>query len=604
MILSDKRKRLRTRQRCNSLQFILPKPPVRILRIHIFFLLLVGAVIVLPAMPAYCQSKVLGYTGRIEEKRPELLEQLPTETKPVVKLPAPTKPSSDGLQKSFGKSIFIRKINVIGTTVFTPEEIGMITSPYENRSLSMEDLESLRRKLTLLYVKNGFINSGAIIPDQQITGGQINFEIIEGKLVAVNVDKSGKFTASYLEKRIELDAGSPLNIVSLQERLQLLQQDSRIQKIKAELKPGARPGEAVLHLEVEEKPPISLWLAFNNYQSPTIGEELGITTFEHMNLTGHGDILRLTGGISEGVKKFIDIDYTIPINAYDTTLQFKYTYNDQDVVDDIFGPLDITSKEEIYGLTLRHPLYRSLTHEFAISLSIDRETNRNYMLGQRFSFSPGEKNGRYTAVPLRFSQEWLYRTQKQVIAARSRLSFGLDTFGATINHGEIPDGKFFAWLGQFQYVRILDFLDIQLLARADVQYADRSLLPIEQMGIGGRYSVRGYRENTLVTDQALVTSLETRIPLVQNVRWADYLHFCQFIDYGAGDDVDYPSPSPSAIYSTGLGLRWRKTTSKLPFDLQADAEIYWGYQLRDVDQPDNGPQNNGIHYQIAITGYF
>lgn len=572
--------------------------------LRIFSLITTGIIIVLTALPAFCQPPVLNYTGRIQEKRPELLEKRPTETKPDIILPAPPEPPVEGLRKSLGKSILVNKIKVIGATVFTRDEIGAITAPYENRNLTMEDMESLCRELTLLYVKNGYINSGAVIPDQQITDNQLNLEIIEGKLAAINIEKGGKFTASYLKKRIGLGAGDPLNIVQLQKRLQLLQQDPRILKIKAELKPGSRPGIAELNLNVDEKPPVSLWLSFNNYQSPTIGEERGMATFEHMNLTGHGDILRLTGEYSEGVKRFIDIDYTLPVNAYDTTLQFRYTYNDQDVVDDVFGPLDIESKEEIYGLTLRHPFYRSLTQEFALALSIDRETNENYMLGERFSFSPGEKKGRSTVAPLRFSQEWLYRTQQQVIAARSRFSFGLDCFGATINHGDIPDGKFFAWLGQFQYARILDFHDIQLLARLDIQYADRALLPIEQIGIGGRYSVRGYRENLMVTDQAMVASLESRIPLVNGVRWADYLHFCQFFDYGAGDNVDYPSPSPSAIYSVGLGFRWGSEISKLPFGMHADAEIYWGYQLRDVDDPDNGPQNNGVHYQLAITGHF
>jgi len=52
------------------------------------------------------------------------------------------------------------------------------------------------------------------------------------------------------------------------------------------------------------------------------------------------------------------------------------------------------------------------------------------------------------------------------IAARSRFSVGTDALGGTI-HGDpaIPDGQFFAWLGQFQWARRLDVLDIQTLFR-------------------------------------------------------------------------------------------------------------------------------------------
>jgi hemolysin activation/secretion protein len=160
-------------------------------------------------------------------------------------------------------------------------------------------------------------------------------------------------------------------------------------------------------------------------------------------------------------------------------------------------------------------------------------------------------------VPLRFLQEWTYRTQRQVIALRSRLSVGLDTWDATINTDKsIPDGKFVSWLGQFQWVRLIDLLDSQLLFRTDLQLSDQSLLPIEQIGVGGRYSVRGYRENSLVSDQAFITSLEARIPIVQNKRWADYLQVCPFFDYGRATNKDLPDPSPKDISSVGLGFRW------------------------------------------------
>ncbi|NPA25524.1 MAG: ShlB/FhaC/HecB family hemolysin secretion/activation protein [Deltaproteobacteria bacterium] len=570
-----------------------------------FVFLPILTIILLAALPAFCQSPVLDYTGRIEEKRPELLEHRPPPTRPEVVLPTlPAPPPEKGLPESSDKGVFIDRIEVTGVTTFTPEEISAITATYEKRFLTMAEMETLCHELTRLYVKHGYINSGAVIPDQQTTDKTLTISIIEGRLTTINVVASGDFAPEYFEKRIALDAGTPLNLTTLQKRLQLFQQDSRIKKIRAELKPGARPGEAELRLEVETRPPFSLWTAFNNYQSPTIGEERGMATLEHQNLTGHGDILQLTGEYSEGIKGLIACVYTIPINASDTTLQFRYSYNDEDVVEELFGPLDIESKEEIYGVTLRHPVYRSLTQELALALSLDRETNKNYLLGHRFSFSPGEKKGRCTVAPLRFSQEWLYRTQRQVIAARSRFSCGLDIFGATMNRDDIPDGHFFAWLGQVQYARILDFLDLQLLARADIQCADRSLLPIEQMGIGGRYSVRGYRENWIVADQALVASVETRIPLVQDKAWAEYLHFCQFFDYGAGDNVDYPNPPDSTLASIGLGLRWGAWLNQLPFDLHADAEIYWGYQLHHIDQPENGPQNNGVHYQLAITGHF
>lgn len=566
---------------------------------------LLALAILASAVTADCQNlPVIDFTGRGGEKRPELLDEKAKPAMPGMVLPPLPVPAEEGTGRLL-KGVFARKISVIGSTVFSAEELTKVTAPYENRQVTMEDLESLRRAVTLLYVNRGFINSGAVIPDQSVKDGHITIQVVEGKLSDIRIDGTKWFSDSFLKDRISLGAGVPVNVGPLQERLQLLQQDQRIQRVHAELRPGARLGEADLRVRVEEKPPISAWFAFNNYQSPSVGGERGIMTLAHQNLTGHGDILSFTYGYSDGLNPLIDTWYALPLNAYDTTILFRYRKNDTKVVDEAFTPLNIVSRSEGFELSVRQPLMRTLTQEIAIALSAEHERNDTSLLGEPFSFSPGVENGRSVVIPLRFSQEWTYRSQRQVLTARSRMSFGLDTWDATVHDkSQGPDGRFFVWLGQFQWARILDLLDTQLIVRADLQKSTDSLLPIEQMGIGGRYSVRGYRENLLVRDEAFIASLEARIPIVQNQRWADYLQLAPFIDYGRGTNVDTPTTGPKDITGIGTGMRWGAFLVKAPFELKADAELYWGYQLRDVNHTHDDLQDNGIHVQVGITAFF
>jgi hemolysin activation/secretion protein len=570
-----------------------------------FSALLIFANSVSIAISAYGQNlPTLDFGERSGESRPELLEKRTLTPPPVITLPppAPQKGSSGALIKS----VFVRKIDVQGSSVFTAEEIAGVTAPFEGRYVTMEDLEALRYNLTLLYVNRGYINSGAIIPDQPVVDGLITFRIVEGKLTSINLTGNKWFAESFLRDRIALGAEAPVNILHLQDRLQLLQQDRRIKLIHAELRPAARPGESELEVKVEETPPFSVEMRVNNYQSPVVGAEEGLVTLAHQNLSGHGDVLSFTYGYSEGLHPEIDTWYAAPVNAHDTTLLVRYRYNDSKVVDKVFGPLDIVSKTESYELTVRQPVYRTLSQEVALSFSAEYEENKTYLLGERFSFSPGADNGRTKVIPVRFAQEWTYRTQRQVIAARSRFSVGVDAFDATTNTGHnTPDGQFFAWLGQLQGARILDFLDMQLLARADVQLSNNSLLPVEQIGMGGRYSVRGYRENLFVRDQAFIASIESRVPLIQNKQWADYLQICQFLDYGRSTNVDIPTVGPKEISSVGLGLRWAAIPIKSPFEVKAEAEAYWGYRLKRFDLPDDEDiQDDGIHFQFAVTCFF
>src|SRR6185369_5962177 len=95
-----------------------------------------------------------------------------------------------------GLRAFVREIRVLGSTVFSPEDLAKVTDPYKNRELTSEDLEALRVTLTLLYVNNGYVNSGAILPDQTLTEGVLSYQIIEGQLSAVDVEGNRWFRDS------------------------------------------------------------------------------------------------------------------------------------------------------------------------------------------------------------------------------------------------------------------------------------------------------------------------------------------------------------------------------------------------------------------------
>ena len=513
----------------------------------------------------------------------------------------------------------IREIRVLGSTVFTPEELASITARYVNRRLTSEDLSVLRRELTDLYVNDGYINSGALIPDQSLSGGVITVEIVEGRLTDLEVQEPRWFRAEHIRKRLEPGADGPLNIQSLQERLQLLEQDPRIRRFAAELRPGYRPGEARLDVVIEEETPYSVSVGFDNYQPPTVGSSRVTLGAAHENLTGSGDVLSLSTGRSSGVSPQITATYEIPLTAQDTSLTFSYNKNDFTVVEAPFDALEVVSESSGFGLELRHPLYRTLNSDLVVGVSAERTSNRTFLLGDTFSFSLGAQDGESNVTALRVSQEWTHRSQNQAVAVQSRFSFGMNLFGATI-HGndsiyrqieveDPPDGRFFTWLGKFQWARRVG--RAQLIFRTDLQLAADPLLATEQLPIGGRNSVRGYRENQLVRDNAIISSLESRLTLVSDRSWARSLELAPFFDFGEGwhtrpeaagrGRILLPVP-PSRIYSAGVGVRWNGVFGD-SVRWNPQFEVYWGESLVDLDaanSPSGSLQDAGIHFSFGL----
>ncbi len=500
------------------------------------------------------------------------------------------------------QKVRVSSFNLEGNTVFTDDELAALTAPYENREITFEDLQEVRDRLTKYYIANGYRTSGARIPDQKVENGVVAVEIVEGKLTGITVSGNDWLQTRYVKSRLErgTDPDAPVNVYPLQGRLKLLKQDPLVDNVNAELRPGLVLGEATLDVEIDEARPYYLEVGFNNHQSPSIGAYRGVIRAGLLNITGWGDSLEAEYGITEGLDDF-SVRYAIPATRWDTTLSGGFDRSESKVVADPFGDLDIRSETDTWHVAVRHPFYRTLTREFAMSLKFENRRGETSLLGEGFSFSEGvPPDGESEIAVLRFTQEWIDRTLTQVIAARSTFSFGLDAMGATIHDDGGPDGEFFTWLGQFQWLRRYDFLDSQTLFRVDLRLSDDPLLPMEKFAIGGADTVRGYRENGITTDGGVVASLEWRIPVVQlrvplvSAGPADgWLRACPFVDVGSGWNAEGDDPDTDTLVGTGLGLRW---------DLREDvyARIYWGYAWEDVEDPsDRDLQDDGIHFEIG-----
>jgi hemolysin activation/secretion protein len=491
--------------------------------------------------------------------------------------------------------VYIREIRLTGNTVFTTEQLAEVTGPYANRYLTSEDLEALRQALTVYYIRRGYLNSGAVIPDQKVTDGVVELRIVEGRLTRIDVSGNERLNSDYLTGRLELGAGPPFNVNDLQERIQILLQGPFIERVNAQIEPGDRPGEARLRAAVTESSPYRLSIGADTDLSPSLGEARGVLRGQLLSPLGRGDLLTAEIALADGLQDYT-LDYAIPLTARDLTLDVYFEQTYSDVVEDPLNALDIQGDTWTLALRLSQPVYQTSRDTLTLAGGIDLRESETSLLGRGFPFSDGvEEDGTSRVTVLRFIQEWVSRSREQVLAARSTFSWGIDAFDATIHGGDLPDGDFFSWLGQLQWARRLGETDNQLVFRLQGQYASDALLPLEQFALGGLYSVRGYRTNQLVRDQGYSASVELRVPVLRREDGAPMLQIVPFVDTGGawyknrGD-----TPDPTTLTSAGLGLRFDPHK-------RVHAELYWGkaFQDDDLDGPDGSLQDDGWSFVVS-----
>lgn len=502
----------------------------------------------------------------------------PLETAPEAVTPGPALPR-----------VFVRRIELEGNTVFSDAELAAVTRDYEQRELDATDLEALRVALTRHYVERGYINSGALLPDQQVEDGVVRLRIVEGVLAGVEVRGNAALDADWLAARLAPPDDAPLSLPALQQRLQLLLEQPLVARVAAEVLPGERRGEAVLRATVEENLPWQLDLQLDNAVSPSLGSVQGTLTGAYRSLTGRADALVLDATFAEGLRT-VALDYERPFNSRDTRLLASAQWSDADVVEQPFNEIDVESQSWTARLGLRQPLLDTPGDKVFVSASLERRHSETFLLGIPFSFSPGVRDGVSDVSALRLAQEWVHRAPDEVLALRSTFSIGLDLMGSTVNPGGLPDSRFLAWLGQAQWVRRLPW-SAQLVLRLDGQWSADPLLPIEKYALGGFYSVRGYRQDLLVREQGFAGSLEYRHTLWRDEARGWRLEVAPFLDGGGAFDQAGATPEPELLWSAGLGLRGEAH--------RVQARLYWGHAFTEDRLDGDDIQDSGVHFQLA-----
>jgi hemolysin activation/secretion protein len=575
--------------------------------------------------PALAPTGLPGEDLQLETVTPSQLPAAPPERmrfqaphiRPV--LPA-ISPGINGVNQLSGVgNLYVVRFEFQGNHVFSGHTLAKVIQDYTGRQITAEDLEQARQSLTTFYVSNGYISSGAVLDDQDTRRGVITFRIVEGRLTDIKLSRNRWFRSFWLKHEFRRAAGNPMNFNKLKEGLELLRQNPLISQVNGELKPGGAPGESVLDTQVKDTQPFRIGLDFNNSRPPSVGSEILNAHFADLNLLGLNDPLHLDYGILEGTRNSQgfrasgwdneDGSYSIGITPWDTAFQIHGSKSNTAIVEAPFNTLNITSRLEEYGYALRQPLYETLTDDVAVSVALDSERDKTFLLGMPFSLSPGAVNGVSDVTVLRFIQEYVNRSTIHVLAIRSTFNLGINALGATINNSG-QDGRFFSWLTQTQYVRRIHDTDNLLVVRVNGQISNSPLLAPEQFSLGGAESVRGYRENELLRDDGWFASIEVRIPVIHGKAHSQILALAPFFDLGAGWNTlsGQELRNPQGIGSLG---RQADTLPSLGIGLiftpssHIHSDLYWGYGFNRefivADKTD--PQDYGLYFNISVDAF-
>ncbi|MGV2826885.1 ShlB/FhaC/HecB family hemolysin secretion/activation protein [Myxosarcina sp. GI1(2024)] len=516
-------------------------------------------------------------------------------------LESPPELLPDSTEPDSTTTFAVEQFQIEGNTAIEEEELQAELAAYRARPITFADLLEIESRLTRLYQDRGYINSGVVIPTQDVNDGVIVVRVIEGTIEEIEINVDGRLSEDYIRSRLRRGTKAPLNINELQEALQLLQLNPLIESLNAELAVGSSRERWILAVDVNQANAFRPSLFINNSRPPSVGSFQRGVDITHNNFAGEGDRFSFIYKNTDGSNDF-DTNYVIPFNSLDGTISLRYRYVESDIIEEPFDELDIESETDEYEVVLRQPIIVTAdarsTQELAVGVEFSRQANSTTLEDEPFPLSPGagemgDDIGETKISALRFFQDWTQRTRSQVLAARSQFSVGVDLFDATINQNA-PDSSFVSWRGQIQWLRQLNSRsNINLLLRSDIQLTTSDLVPLEQFSLGGIDSVRGYRQDALLGNNGVFVSAELRVPIYRWSNGFNSLSIIPFADFGTvwGDSEDNFNRDEDTLVSLGVGLQ-------LALNESLRARLDWGIPLIEVEDRDNTLQEDGIYFSV------
>jgi len=438
----------------------------------------------------------------------------------------------------------------------------LLTKKYLFHPLIQSTIEEMRRDIISFYqsVYRPFIL--VRVPSQDFSKGSLHLEIIESKIGSLSVTGEKYFPRRRYTAPINLKEGQRIETNTLNKDLAWINRNP-FQSAEIYFTPGSSFGTTDIEIKVNEKTPMKVFVGGENTGFPETQQARWTAGILLGNLFNLAQILSYQYTASYNFKDYMShvIHYTMP---FPWRHLFKFTAGLSEAKVPEHNHADYDSKGKSYQLSGRYiiPLAPAELTVLDIILGIDfKRTNSNV-------FYSGEEATADDANIFQFmiGYHGSYKRPSHVG------DFFIEVF---VSPGALlPDmtGAYYNSLrpkARSNYVYVRGGIDMlfpltngmSLATSYKGQLAPKRLLPSEQFGLGGHYSVRGYLERVVNADNAFLMNLEGRLPEFSIFRrnskknkdlWQ--LHF--FSDFGLGGSQlkSFDQTSVSFLWGIGPGV--------------------------------------------------
>lgn len=450
-----------------------------------------------------------------------------------------------------------KSLSVEGMTAYSDADIRPLYNRYIGAEITVAVLFEILAALQKKYLDDGYALTKVVIPNQDIQGGNVRFQAIEGYVGQIERDPTLPSNATIDDAVSRIMAMRPLNTRTL-ERILLLLNDLPDLNVSAVLARPTTPqpaGAVRLVLQNTTKPFTYAGLSVDNHGSKFAGPWQNVATGYMPHFLSKYGLLRASISATTTVKEqqYVSLGYTMPIFGISGTNISINAVRAHAEPGSNLDALDIIGRSDTLSVSLSHPLIRQREKTWTVDAGFEYKNSktdilddvlyndklRSVKVGTTYSFSDAWRG--YNAFDLHYVQGL------DILGVRDSGSINLSRLD-----GDPDFQKFEFYAGRLQALP----KNFEFYGLVTGQYSFDPLLSSEEYGFGGAQKGRGYDPSEITGDSGVGITLELRYKKqMQRLGLDMMLQPYVFYDFGKVWNIDRGAKNKISAASAGGGVR-------------------------------------------------
>lgn len=440
-----------------------------------------------------------------------------------------------------------------------------------NGEFTFGQMQLVADEITQYYRKKGLILAQAFVPAQEVDSAVVVLQVMLGNLGSVLIEDNERYDGKDLQKPFRGLVGQAVDSRDVETAL-LRVTDLPGLSAFGVFQPGSEIGTTDLSLKVSEKM-IDAVFGFNNYGTEFTGIHQALIDLSINNPIGVGDQVQL--GFQQSYRpklaEFGYLNYHLPIlTSWVDGLRAGIGYSrNRFIVGGDLKAIGIEGETELASVYLDKSWVRSRRANLGTKLDLSRKHSTVFIAGSdfsedvlavasletRFDFIDGVLGGGINQGFVTLFHGFgnvLASTQSDDLPGSGRRDLDGNALGAGFNKAT------------FDFSRLQSIVpNHSIIIHVSGQFSDDLLSSLEQMALGGPFSVRAYPQAEFLVDKGIFGSIEWVMNApgfadkvaFENKTWGEILQLSIFVDHGTGWTDEVALEDQIEITGAGVGLQ-------------------------------------------------